>query len=45
MIRRVTGRGDRDYVPGMGQSPAARERPKRFRYESSGAGSNHEGQR
>ena len=33
MIRSMTGRGDRDYVPGMGQSPAASEGPKRFRCE------------
>lgn len=31
MIRSVTGRGNRDNVPGISQSPAASEWPKRFR--------------
>jgi hypothetical protein len=31
MIRRVTGRGDGDNAPRLGQSPAGGERTKRFR--------------
>jgi hypothetical protein len=33
MIRSVTGRGDRDNVPSMRQSPAASEGPNPFRCE------------